>query len=95
MLGGWTFCHNLNPNTDYQIKLRLKTVDISGPVDPSRPYGFVVKQSNWWSTADPIPSDVLNRESIITPVNVDRDWHTIVSTYTTSSSTYSEFNFMY
>ncbi len=86
------FCHNLNPNTDYQIKLRLKTVDISGPVDPSSPYGFVVKQSNWWSSADPIPSDVLNRESIITPVNVNRDWHTIVSTYTTSSSTYSEFN---
>jgi len=86
------FCHNLKPNTNYQIKLRLKTFNISGPVDPSRPYGFVVKQSNWWSSADPIPSDVLDRESIITPVNVDRDWHTIVTTYTTSSSTYSEFN---
>lgn len=37
----------LRPQTTYRVRIRLKAVDIAGPVEPGKNYGFVAKTGRW------------------------------------------------
>jgi len=66
-------------NTDYLVKIRLKTQNITGPVDPDTPYGFMIKRHGWPSSN--LEASLRSIPSLIPAVQNDRDWHTILATY--------------
>jgi hypothetical protein len=81
-MGFWgdeSFFPNLKSNTEYLIKLRLKTMDIVGPVSPDYPYGFMVKSHGW--PGENIEKDLRSYPSMIPVINQNRNWHTIVTKY--------------
>jgi hypothetical protein len=51
---GWLYARPaLKRNTDYRVRVRYKTQNITGPTDPAHPYGFVVKTGGWlWDDTD-------------------------------------------
>ena len=66
-------------NTDYLVKIRLKTQGITGPIDPDIPYGFMIKRHGWPS--ENLEISLRSTPSLIPIVENDRDWHTILATY--------------
>ncbi len=74
--------HRIKPDTDYLIKIRLKTMDIQGPVDPAHPYGFMIKTHGWPS--ETLEEDLRPYPSLIPIISQDRDWHTVLSVYRTT-----------
>lgn len=80
---GWINEELFNPTyqagAEYLVKIRLKTVGIEGPVDPSHPYGFMIKKHGWPS--ETLEKDLQPYPSIIPPIHQDRDWHTVVVRY--------------
>ena len=76
------FRGELKPNTNYLVKVRLKTVDINGPADARHPYGFMIKKHGWPSAT--LEQDLRLYPSFIAPVNANRDWHTVVAQYMTT-----------
>ncbi|NMC79945.1 MAG: PKD domain-containing protein, partial [Chloroflexi bacterium] len=80
---GWIneelFGNRFVAGAEYQIKIRLKTVGIEGPVDPSYPYGFMIKRHGWPS--ETLEEDLRLNPSMIPPIYQDRDWHTVVVRY--------------
>jgi methionine-rich copper-binding protein CopC len=84
-MGSWldnAFYPNLKPNTEYLIKFRLRTFDIAGPVNPSYPYGFMLKTHGW--PTENLEQDLRSHPSMIPVINQNRDWHTVVARYTTT-----------
>ncbi len=73
----------LRPGATYRIKLRIRTVDIAGPADPARPFGFMVKTHGF--PTETIDTVLGGRPSIIPPIGQNRGWHTVVVTYTAPS----------
>lgn len=85
-MGCWgddQFCPDLEANTDYQVKVRLKTMYIDGPADPAHPYGFMIKTHDW--PTETLEEDLRPYPSMIPVVNQDLDWHTVVAEYTATS----------
>jgi hypothetical protein len=76
-------CHQLKSNTDYLIKIRLKAINITGPVDPRYPYGFMIKTHGW--PTDNLEQDLRPYSSLTPSVTGNRDWHTIVTKYRTQA----------
>ena len=76
------FAPRLMPDTDYQISIRLKTVDLAGPRDKGQPYGLVVKLHDWPEEPGFERANRANH-SLIPRISVNRDWHTVVATYRT------------
>ncbi|MBN2501164.1 MAG: PQQ-binding-like beta-propeller repeat protein [Anaerolineales bacterium] len=74
----------LEANHEYQIKLRIKVEDMSGPTNASYPYGLMLKTHDWPS--DNFEQDMRSVASMIPPVNADGDWHTVVVRYTATSA---------
>lgn len=84
-MGLWgddAFFPDLKPNTQYLIKLRLKTTDITGPVDPSFPYGFMIKTHGF--PTQTLEEDLKPKPSMIPVISRNRDWHTLLARYTTT-----------
>jgi PKD repeat protein len=79
-LNGDAFRPLLTPGTDYQVMLRLKTLGISGPVEPDVPHGLMIKKHGWPS--DNFELDMRQYPSLINPVNYNADWHTVVGQFT-------------
>jgi len=77
----------LKPSTTYQVKVRIKTVGITGPANSSTQWGLVVKHHQYWSIHDQPTSSMLSQASMIPPVTGTHDWFTIINRYTTPSST--------
>lgn len=76
------FCHRLRPSTVYQVKLRVKVVGLAGPRDPAHPFGLVVKLHGW---PEEPGFEAASRDfrSLVPRISADRDWHTVVASYTT------------
>jgi PKD repeat protein len=81
-LQGEPFRPLLNPGTKYQVMLRIKTANISGPVDPDSPYGLMLKKHGW--PDESFEEDMRQWPSMITPVAYNADWHTVVDQFTAS-----------
>jgi PKD repeat protein len=81
---GWSsgeiFRPLLMPGSEYQLLLRIKTVNISGPVDPAYPHGLMIKTHGWPS--ETFEADMRQHPSLIPPVSANADWHTVVARYT-------------
>ncbi|MEA4906488.1 MAG: DUF5060 domain-containing protein, partial [Anaerolineaceae bacterium] len=84
---GWInqdlFPLDVKPDQDYLIKLRVKVVDLSGPVNPALPYGLVIKKHGWPS--DTLEQDIRAYPSFIPEIHNDLDWHTVVVRYHTTA----------
>ncbi len=78
------FAGRIKNNTEYKIKLRLKTFNILGPENPAFPYGLVIKLSEW--PPDDFANAMRGEPSLIPIIYQNRGWHTVVTTYTTPSS---------
>lgn len=76
------FYPDLKANTEYLIKLRLKTRDIAGPVDPSYPYGFMLKTHGF--PTETLEEDLRSYPSMIPVISQNRGWHTVLVKYTTT-----------
>lgn len=75
----------LLPDTTYQVKLRAKTIGITGPGPLPGAYGLTLKVHGYWSHGDTIiPPDVRNSPSWFPPITGTRDWSTVVARFTTS-----------
>lgn len=46
-IGAWKARPALQRQTDYRVRVRLKTVNVSGPRVAGQPYGFVAKMGGW------------------------------------------------
>jgi PKD repeat protein len=81
------FCPDIQAGTRYQVKLRVKTLGITGPRQPGLPYGLVIKNHDWLGLDPPAAVDAAlqNQPSWITPVAQTTDWHTIVTTFVARS----------
>ena len=76
------FNTELEADTNYLIKLRVKTANISGPVNPSYPFGLMLKKHDWPS--ETLEEDLRPYPSMIPVISENRDWHTVVIEYTSS-----------
>jgi hypothetical protein len=92
-LNGAPYAPKLKPNTTYQVKARIKTIDLSGPVDDSVPHGFMVKTGGWPS--ETIERDLRSKQHLIPPVSVNSDWFTVVTHTTTSGSNPGPYLYLY
>jgi PKD repeat protein len=79
-LNGDSFRPLLTSGSDYQVMLRLKTTNISGPVDPDAPFGLMIKKHGW--PDETFEADMRKWPSMIDPVSYNADWHTVVGHYT-------------
>jgi len=78
------FYHRFKPNTDYLVVIRLRTDNITGPVNGSYPWGFMIKTHAW--PGDSVERDLRADPSIIPVINTTRDWHTVVARYRHTST---------
>jgi PKD repeat protein len=86
-MGQWldeSFFPRLLPGTSYVLKLRAKVVGLSGPVDPQRPSGLVIKRHGF--PTDAIEATLRSAPSLIPAISRDRDWHTLVVRFTPSGA---------
>ncbi|MFC1975669.1 LamG-like jellyroll fold domain-containing protein [Chloroflexota bacterium] len=51
-IGVWKAKPAVKRNTDYRVRIRYKTTDISGPRVAGNPYGFVAKTGGWLSSCE-------------------------------------------
>jgi PKD repeat protein len=83
---GWSTGEKFRPifkaGQEYQVLLRLKTENISGPVDPKFPHGLMLKKHGWPS--DTFEISMRDQPTLIPPVSHNADWHTIVAHFTAS-----------
>jgi PKD repeat protein len=83
---GWSTGEKIRPmfklGQEYQVLLRLKTENISGPVDPEVPHGLMLKKHGWPS--DTFEISMRDQPALIPPVSHNADWHTIVARFTAS-----------
>jgi PKD repeat protein len=83
---GWSTGEKFRPmfraGQEYQVLLRLKTENISGPVDPESPHGLMLKKHGWPS--DTFEISMRDQPALIPPVSHNADWHTIVARFTAS-----------
>jgi hypothetical protein len=79
----------VKPSTTYQIRVRLKTVNVSGPRDTRYPFGFTVRIAGWLgdTCADPAQTEG-NSTRLLDHVNGSNDWTEISATFTTSPDQY-------
>jgi len=70
----------LLPGHTYLVKTRIKLTGLTGPEDPSKDYGLVIKNAGWPENTYLV--DFQELPSLIPPVRTDRDWHTILARYT-------------
>ncbi|MBP1465345.1 PKD domain-containing protein [Candidatus Chloroploca sp. M-50] len=82
--GDEAFCPRFKANTDYEVKLRVKVVELAGPRNAAYPYGLVLK-FHGWPQEPGFEEAHRNYASLIPPISVDRDWHTVVARYRTGS----------
>lgn len=80
MYQGWNTHVPVIPNTTYQVRVRVKTVNVTGPATPGQPYGFVIKLGGWLDRAC-----VSAEKGIpITPyISGDHDWQIVEGILTT------------
>jgi PKD repeat protein len=94
---GWSsgqlFRPLFTPGTEYQIMLRLKTVNMSGPIDPDDPFGVMIKTHGWPS--ENFEADMRKYPSLIPPISYNADWHTIVARYTAEDRDFGNGNLIY
>jgi hypothetical protein len=80
---GWIegdkFPYRFDAGSNYQIKLRFSTRNMSGPADPSRPYGLMLINHQW--IEDPSVFRWETYPSLIPVTKSDTDWHTILAIY--------------
>lgn len=79
------FAHVLENNTNYQIKLRLKTIDLAGPREAGKAWGLTVKRHDW-TGLEPNPANLANKPALIPHIQTTRDWHTVVARFNTGST---------
>jgi hypothetical protein len=89
MFQGFASNVSVKPSTTYQLGVRLKTVGVTGPRDPTFPYGFTVRKASWLgdTCSDPSSTEGLSVR-LLDHVNGDTEWHEITSTFTTESDDY-------
>ncbi|MBN2371994.1 MAG: PKD domain-containing protein [Vicinamibacteria bacterium] len=80
------FRHRMTTGATYLLKLRVKVVDLAGPIEAGVPHGLMIKTHGWVDDLESLPEETRARPSLITPVSCDRDWHTIVAAFTATSS---------
>lgn len=78
----------VKPNTTYQLKTRLKLVDVTGPQRGDYPYGFTIRRAGWLEESCSDPTKVSGAELLLSHVSGTKDWHEVVSTFTTGSEDY-------
>lgn len=82
------FAPRVKPNTTYQLKLILKTANISGPRNPAYPYGLVIKLHDFVSHEENIATTenmLRSKPEVIKHITTNRDWYTLNTTFTTPS----------
>jgi hypothetical protein len=92
-LNGAPYAPKLKSNTTYQIKARIKTVDLSAAADASIPSGFMVKTGGWPS--DTMERDLRSKPHLIPPVSQNSDWFTLVVHTKTGSSNPGQYLYLY
>jgi hypothetical protein len=83
------------PNTTYQVRLTLKTANITGPRNPAYPYGLVVKLHDFLSQETDMTTTenaLRNEPTVIQHINTNGDWSTVTTTFTAPSSVGSDFS---
>jgi hypothetical protein len=90
--GDEAYAARIKPNTLYQVKLRLKTMNLAGPMDSSRSWGFVIKTHGWIGTNDDIQTTLKDQPSWVGVINTNRDWHTVVARFQTGNQADSNFS---
>ena len=83
MYQGWTTHVPVIPDTTYRVRVRVKTVGITGPATAGQPYGFVVKLGGWLDKA----CTFAGKGTPVTPyITGNQDWQIIEGTLTTDSN---------
>ncbi len=91
------FANNVavKPNTTYQLRVRVKTVGVTGPRNSAYPnYGFTVRTGGWLgeSCSDPAAT-AGNSRRLLDYVNGNKDWTFASHTFTTGPNEYFLDNF--
>lgn len=81
------YCANIQSGRTYQIKLRLKTLNVTGPRNAGNPYGLMIKRHAWLGnqTPDQLDQTLTSSPALIPHINGTTDWHTVVATFTANS----------
>jgi outer membrane protein assembly factor BamB len=87
-----SFGARVKASTQYQVKLRVKTINMSGPRVAGQPYGLAFKNHGWLSWSEDIDTVLRPSPSWVDRITTNRDWHTIVQRFTTSSSVNNDFS---
>ncbi|MBL8015318.1 MAG: PKD domain-containing protein [Candidatus Doudnabacteria bacterium] len=86
------FGHIFKNNTEYQLKIRLKTVGLSGPRTAGQPWGLTIKRHGWTGLENPAP-DLTSKPAIFPHIQTTRDWHTVIARFNTGSTGRSDDDF--
>jgi len=91
MFQGFTNNVAVKPNTTYQLSVRLKAVNVSGPRIAGHDYGFIVRKAGWlgdtcWNPVENSKSP--GRRLLNTYVKSTNGWTTVTSTFTTGANEY-------
>jgi hypothetical protein len=89
MFQGFSNNVSVKPNTTYRLRVRLKTAGVTGPRDPSYPYGFTVRKADWLGEACSRPASTEGHSlRLLDHVNGDTQWHEVTGTFTTGPDEY-------
>lgn len=91
MFQGFTNNVAVKPNTTYQLSVRLKAVNISGPRLAGHDYGFTVRKAGWLGETCSNPAknaESPGRRLLNTYVKSTNGWSTVTSTFTTEPNEY-------
>ncbi len=76
------------PNTTYHISLRLKTVGLTGPRNPSYAWGVTARTHAWLSSNAPIntvENTLRDIPTLFPHITENKDWFTVEATFKTGS----------
>jgi hypothetical protein len=84
MFQGFSSNVSVRPNTTYQLRVRLRTVGVTGPRNPAYPYGFTVRRAGWLGDTCSDPGATAGQSTrLLDPVGGETEWHEVTSTFTT------------
>ena len=66
----------------------MNLVDVTGPQRGDYPYGFTIRRAGWLGEDCSDPTEVSGTDLLLSHVSGTKDWHEVVSTFTTGSEDY-------
>lgn len=82
------FCATITSGRTYQVKIRAKVANVTGPRVSGKPYGLTIKRHGFsgFGTPDEFDAAMSSRPALLPHLNGTTAWHTVISTFTANSN---------